>query len=371
MNFDLILCLVFSACLSWLFLPMVLKVAFKKNLFDDCEKRKIHVGAVPRLGGVVFVPSVIIVLCFLFGIFNIFPSVFTREIGIDDFSRLALFNVALILLYLEGIVDDLIGLSYKTKLFFQCISASFVVLSGVCFEDFYGLFGIGDLNSYVGVCLSIFIIVYLINALNFIDGIDGVASGLALVAMAFMVGLLDIERDYLFVLISYATMGSLAVFFCFNVFGNPEKHHKTFMGDCGSQTLGLILASLFIYTSNVTNDVEYDIQYSLPLSLGFIFIIFMDMIRVFFWRVFHRKSPFKPNNVHIIHKFLALGIGRRTTMVIVITFQTLFCFVNLFFSAYQININFLVMIDIILWIVVNGILNIYMHRKHVGLPYKA
>ncbi len=153
---------------------------------------------------------------------------------------------ALILLYLVGMADDLIGVQYRAKFAVQILCAVLLVASGVWINDLYGLFGIHELPRAVGWPLTVFVVVFVINAVNLIDGIDGLASGLSGVAL-FFYGVVFIGMGrYMYAMLAFVTLGALVSFFYYNVFGNAEKHKKIFMGDTGSLTIGIILSFLCV-----------------------------------------------------------------------------------------------------------------------------
>ena len=213
-----VISIVFTA---W-FIPKILIVSFKKRLFDFADERKVHTGIVPRLGGVAFVPSIIISLSFAIGLCALVNG---------GGTHLRYFNVlqvtfgmcALLLLYFEGIMDDLVGLGYKIKFVFQNVAAALVVVSGVWLNDLHGLFGVYELSPYVGMPLTLLVMVYLINAINLIDGIDGLASGLSIVASFFFGVMFLYVGLWGCAALAFAIFGTLCPFFYYNVFGNADR----------------------------------------------------------------------------------------------------------------------------------------------------
>lgn len=173
------LSLVLSALLSWYLIPRILIVAYKKKLFDIPDERKVHNTPVPRLGGISFLPALFITLFILLAIryrigFTVLPT-FVPYI-LPEFCALA---AGLTLLYLVGVRDDLIGLRYRGKFLFQFVAASLFPLSGLWINDLYGLFGLHAIPYWAGIPFTILLTVFIVNAINLIDGIDGLASGLS------------------------------------------------------------------------------------------------------------------------------------------------------------------------------------------------
>lgn len=181
--FNVVLSIFLSVLFTSFFIPQILIVSFRKRLFDYADERKVHTGVVPRLGGVAFVPSIIVTVAFVIGL-NALLLPESRHCFFNG-KQLAFGVCAMLLLYFEGIMDDLVGLRYRTKFVFQIFSAILIVASGVWLNDFYGLFGVYAVSPYFGMPFTVLIIVFLINAINLIDGIDGLASGLSIVASFF------------------------------------------------------------------------------------------------------------------------------------------------------------------------------------------
>lgn len=335
-----------SAGITALIIPKIILISFKRKLFDEVDERKVHQGIVPRLGGVAFTPAIVMSMAVLLGLYTLLSG--TTGINMTMAPTLALCLCALMLLYLEGITDDLIGVEYKVKFVCQILSALLIVVSGVWINDFNGLLGIHEIPWYVGMPFTTVLIVYVINAINLIDGIDGLASGLSLVALFFLGCLLSLNGDVISAVIAFATVGTLVPFFIYNVFGRAEKHRKIFMGDCGSQTIGLILGMLAVKFS--MSDAAYMASLPNPLVIAFsvLMIPCLDVIRVMIGRIRKGKNPFLPDKTHIHHKFLALGMSHRTAMVTILMIDAFFVMLNLGMVMF-LDINIVLLIDIVMW----------------------
>ena len=127
---------------------------------------------------------------------------------------------------------------------------------GVCGQVGHLAFGIYMLPSWVGIPLTVLIVVYITNAINLIDGIDGLASGLSCIALTVLAAICISNGSYFYALLALATLGILIPFWFYNVFGNAQRGHKLFMGDTGSLTIGYILSFLVIQLSVVHSDGE-------------------------------------------------------------------------------------------------------------------
>ena len=164
-----ILTLLGALLMSWLVLPQILLVSHKKQLYDLPDKRKIHNGAVPRLGGVAFMPVIYIsVLSALFALYALNNNAFD-SVGMDAYMRFSALGIGLMLLYLVGLKDDLMGVGYKSKFLIQIIASSLFPLSGLYVDGLYGMFGIERIPFFIGAPFTVLISVYITNSFNLIE----------------------------------------------------------------------------------------------------------------------------------------------------------------------------------------------------------
>lgn len=347
-----------SVLLSGIIIPQILLIAFRKKLFDEPGERKIHHIPVPRLGGLAFTPVIFFTMAFLLGVTQYF-DIYTLVVGFSrNVNVLAMTLCAMTLLYLVGIADDLIGVRYRGKFIVQIICGFFLVAAGIWVRSFYGFCGIHDLNIWFGGILAIVLVVFITNAINLIDGIDGLASGLSAVA-CFYYGVVFFQlQQYTYSLFAFVALGVIVPFFYYNVFGNAEKQKKIFMGDTGSLTIGIVLSILSVKITTVpTSGIIWSYN---PLVVAFapLMIPCLDVIRVFFHRIRCGKDPFMPDNNHIHHKFLAIGFKPRLTMVLIVLSSLVLSLINLFVSQY-VDIHILLLLNFAFY----GTVNIYLTRR--------
>ena len=350
-----------SGFMAGILIPQVLLIAFRKKLFDEVDERKIHRLPIPRLGGLVFTPIILFVFALLVCI-NLWLGYY--GILTDLSYNVGVFGAAMcgiILLYLVGIADDLVGVRYRAKFIVQIISGIGLVMSGVWFRNFYGFLGIEGLNEVVGGLLAIVLVVFIINAINMIDGLDGLASGLSAMACLYYGITYWGIHLYSYSLLAFITMGVIISFFYHNVFGNAEKQKKIFMGDTGSLTIGFILSLLSIKIVTIpASGIVWDYH---PLVVAFspLMIPCLDVIRVFFHRLRTGKNPFMPDNNHIHHKLLSLGLEPRATMICIVLGSLILSLFNLYISKY-IEVHILLLLDFVLY----WGLNYFLTRKIVN-----
>lgn len=350
-----------SVCLSALLIPELVKLSYRKRWFDGLDGRKIHHGNVSRLGGVAFTASILtaLALTYLFSFL-----VLKRDIPFFFHSRIFFFVLAaLLLIYIEGMLDDVKGLPYRAKFLAQFLSATLLAMAGFVVENMHGLLGVWNWPLFVSVPFSIFLIVLLINAMNLIDGIDGLSSGLAIIA-TFTLGILFLIKGlFSSALLTFATFGVLLPFFYYNVFCDAKKGRKVFMGDCGSQTIGLLLALLAIHYAKAPG-AEASALGDNPLVLSFSLVVIpcFDVVRVMWGRMRRGCSPFSADKTHIHHRLLALGLSQRKSLLVILAFALLFILVN-FSLVSTLGGNIVILVDITLWLAFHRLLTVLTARR--------
>jgi UDP-N-acetylmuramyl pentapeptide phosphotransferase/UDP-N-acetylglucosamine-1-phosphate transferase len=343
-------------------IPQILLISFRCKLFDEIDERKIHKGVVPRLGGISFMPAIILSIAFMCGINNLFgyDAIFA---GLRDNCMTVVFSLCgILVLYLVGLADDLIGVRYRAKFVAQAVCAILLVCSGLWINNFHGIIGIYEVPWYVGMPLTVLVVVFVTNAINLIDGIDGLASGLCSIAMIIYGFAFVALRNNMYATIAFATLGVLIPFYGFNVFGNAEKHKKIFMGDTGTLTIGFIISILGLRLICIDSHVSYVWDSNrLMIALAPMLIPCYDVVRVYIGRLRDHKNPFLPDKTHIHHKMLAAGMTQRITMVSIVSFSLVLSVILIYLSNH-IDINLLIILSIIIFCVINTILNRRIHK---------
>lgn len=335
-----------SAGISAFIIPQIILISYKKRLFDKQDERKVHTGIVPRLGGVSFLPSIVISMALLAGFYLMYSNTIALHPMLGP--RLALGLCALMLLYFEGVADDLIDIGYRPKFLCQFLCAAMVVGSGIWLKNLYGIFGIHELPAFVGMPISVLFIVYVINSINLIDGIDGLASGLSMITFFFAGVLYFYWHELIYAALSFSALGALIPFFGYNVFGSVKRQRKIFMGDCGSQCVGLMLALLTLRLEICSPHTDNVLSNGFFMAVSTLIVPCFDLVRVMVSRIVRGQNPFLPDKTHIHHKFLALGMSHRTALFVILMI-TLFFFVFNSGMLQIMNVNIVLILDIILW----------------------
>lgn len=346
---------VFMICVlcSGILIPQILLISFRKQLFDQPDERKIHQEIVPRLGGIAFKPVIFFTVALMLGVSQLLGYGYMMEDFTLEVRSIAFSFCCIILLYLVGIADDLIGIRYKAKFIVQIICGLMIIAGGMYIDNLHGLLGIHGLPVWIGYPLTVLVIVFIINSINLIDGIDGLASGLCGVATLFYGVVFFLLHEYIYAILSFATLGVLVPFFYYNVFGDANKQKKIFMGDTGSLTIGMILCILCLRLLQCsTTEASAELPNILVLAYSPLLIPCLDVVRVYLHRVRNGKNPFLPDKNHIHHKLLALGMRQRMAMVSIVLVSILFSLCNIFISKY-INVTLLVLINVLIWTLLN------------------
>ena len=343
-------------------IPNILLVSYRKRLFDLPDPRKVHTCPVPRLGGIYFLPAIIITFALIMG-FRILHGVPLENLPLSrTLYEFLFYIVGAMLLYLTGVQDDLIGVGYRRKFLIQILAALLLVACGDWIRSLGGLFGIYDLPAWLGIPLTVFLVVYITNAINLIDGIDGLASGLCCISLTMLAYMHIYVGQYVYAFLALATLGILIPFWCYNVFGNAQKGHKLFMGDTGSLTLGYTLSFLVIHLSFVHFDEASHTNPSLAIALSTLIVPLFDVVRVVLHRVRTGKSPFLPDKNHFHHKLLRTGMRVRWVMVTILLISLFFIGLTLLLLPYC-NVTFILIIDVVLWTVLHLYLDVLIARK--------
>lgn len=285
------------------FMPLVIDIAKKRNFVVKPNKRTSHEGVIPNIGGI-----------------NIFISflltVFLFSYGMIDQLQFTLIGVFFILIV--GFVDDLIDIKAHWKLIGELVAAFFLIVvspDDIRLTNLHGFMGIHHLSMVTSYILSFFVFVVIINALNLIDGIDGLASGLGILYSLFFAMYFSSTGSINLAISAYAMAGSLAVFFIYNVFGTKNK---IFMGDSGSLLLGYMI-TLYVFKFCEMNaypevyhiSAIYHMTAAPAVAICVLSVPLFDTIRVMLTRIKKGVSPFHPDKNHIHHLLLKTGLTHR------------------------------------------------------------
>jgi len=247
--YNIIFAFITAFGISFFTIPVTIKIAKAKKLFDFPDERKIHNRNIPTLGGV--------------AIFLGFVFAMTFWTNFNNCPHLQFVTTSLIIISVIGIKDDIIGLSPFKKALGQIFASAIVVIWGdLRITSFYNIFGIAELPYYVSVIFTILTIIVIINAYNLIDGINTLAASMGIVSsIAFGISFYLTKEYFQQSILAFALAGALLGFVRYNI--TPAK---IFMGDTGSMVVGFIISFLaieFIESKTFTHANIFHI-YSIP-----------------------------------------------------------------------------------------------------------
>jgi UDP-N-acetylmuramyl pentapeptide phosphotransferase/UDP-N-acetylglucosamine-1-phosphate transferase len=281
-----------SFIVCFILIPVIIKLSIRFNLVDKPNESKVHKVPISRLGG----------LGIVLGTLSSAPLWFLK----GDPSMLIHLLGGMLILIIIGVIDDIRELPPKIKFLGQIVAALLLAHAGLLIDNLFGVFGIEHLPIVVQYILTVFIVTGIINAFNLIDGIDGLAGGLALIDMVRFFVFFFVADEIGTALIAASVGGGLLAFLKYNY--HPAR---IFMGDTGSMILGFLLSAVGIMMLDISRTASTHFTYSEAAIMVFsIFILpVYDTLRVFAVRVISKKSPFSPDKTHIHHLLMQTGLN--------------------------------------------------------------
>ena len=277
-------------------IPLLMRVSARLGMIDEPEPRKVHETSIPRVGGLAMLAGVLLPLLAL----QILPR---PIIGI---------LVGVLIVVAEGVWDDRRPLGYREKFAAQFLAAIAVVLVGGIEIQRIVLFSEVLLPAWVSMPLTVLVLVALTNAINLSDGLDGLAGGIAFLCCAALGVLAYGTGNTPAVVLAVALCGALIGFLRFNT------HPATvFMGDGGSQLLGLATAGLAIYVTQFESSL---ISVTTPLFLLGVPIV--DTAYVMLGRIRAGRSPFVADKNHLHHRLLRMGLYHGESVALIYCMQS-------------------------------------------------
>lgn len=332
-----ILALIISFVLALKMFPVVIFLANEKNLLAIPEARSMHTQKTPNLGGV--------------GIFIAFSLSILILAGLNGFAkfdveRLLLLLAAINIMFFLGVKDDLIGISPTKKIVGQLTAALIVVvLTNVRIQNLDGLFGIYELPYLISISISLLLFVFIINAFNLIDGIDGLAGTIAIIASSIFGFFFMLHNNYILMLVSFILVGALLAFLMFNF----SERNKLFMGDSGSLFIGflLIYQGINFMELNTAESIGFIMPNKFVLILAILALPILDTIRVFIIRIIQKRSPFSADKNHIHHSLIDLEFSHKQGTLLLALANLFIIGVAFLLRKFNLNIQFLIIASII------------------------
>ena len=282
--------------------PIATRVARAMRALDQPDARKIHASAIPRLGGIAIVFSVLVLTLPVLALDNAIGAAFR-----DGQMQFIVIVAGAMFMFVVGLIDDLKGLRARIKLFAQLGAAAAVCASGVRIHsvsiDGLGTWDFGWLSWPITICW----IVGVTNALNLIDGLDGLAAGISVIACGVVAVFALYMGQPVMSVLMLAVVGSLLGFLFLNF--NPAR---IFMGDCGSLFLGFIISAASVRAADKAATI---VGLALPfVALG---VPIFDTLFAILRRTLQRRGIMSPDRGHIHHRLLQRGLKQHQVAVLI------------------------------------------------------
>jgi UDP-GlcNAc:undecaprenyl-phosphate/decaprenyl-phosphate GlcNAc-1-phosphate transferase len=303
--------------------PSLIKVAILKRLFDEpTEERKLHKQVIPTIGGIIIFAGTFFSFVLWFpsdallnidvGNSNYLKNALELEVtksALNDFKYIL---ATVLVLFFVGVKDDIIGTSPIKRLAAHVLVAFIIVLmADIRLKSMHGIFNVFEIPYWSSIFISFFAIIVIVNAFNFIDGIDGLAAGMGFIASSIFGIWFYMSDDIVMSLLSFSLAGSLLAFLFFNF--SPAS---IFMGDSGSTTIGLMLSVLALKAIETPNaDISHTLIGEIQRPVFVMSVLaypLIDTLRIFVYRTIKGVSPFEADRNHIHHALLNTGMNHRS-----------------------------------------------------------
>ncbi len=304
--------LVSLVAVRWIYFK-ILRIAKDKKLVDHPEARKLQAAPVPVVGGLTIFFGLIFGLLVGCAVADLCKEgLLPCPLAMSLSDILPVVLCMSVMLY-TGCMDDVLGLSPKARFIIEIlVILGLVASTGVCVDSLHGLWGIGEFSMWVALPLTIFAGVGIINAINMIDGVNGLSTGIC-ISCALLCGVHFIyDGDWGNALMAFCLVASLVLFFVHNVFGNTSR---MFIGDAGTMLLG-ILMTWFVISIMHNGHFPYTAGYNIcptAMVVALFSVPVADTLRVMTMRVVNGRSPFSPDQTHLHHAFVSLGFSHSIT----------------------------------------------------------
>jgi len=325
--------------------PYLLKFARKHNIVDNPNARKLQRHPVPVFGG----PAV------WFG----FLAGFSYLLFYLHSNNMIVTVVAMTMLLLVGIIDDNYNLSPALRFLIEIAVIWAIIAIGKRYvDDFHGLWGLDMIPTSVSIPLSLIAGVGIINAINLMDGVDGLSSGFGIFASLIFAVFQYKAGSYSTAYLAMCMAGALLPFFLHNVFGRKSK---MFIGDGGTLMLGTVLTMLvfnILYHNAYGNKFEQFNLGLIPFTLAVMAIPVFDTIRVMGMRILRKQSPFNADKTHLHHLFIDMRYSHIGTTVSILLMN--FLIVLVWFISWRLGAS----IDWQLYfVIICGVLSTFVFYK--------
>ncbi|WP_293818778.1 MraY family glycosyltransferase [uncultured Corynebacterium sp.] len=322
---ELVLVLLVACTVTYLVTGVVRSVILRFGRMAAPRERDVHKVPMPRLGGVAMFTGLVVAVV----VANQLPAL-TRGFPPVTPDMTAVLMAAFVIVVV-GVVDDLYDISWVLKLGGQVVGAVVMSLMGLSWYLFYVPFGDGTtliLDQVQSTILTALLTVTIVNAMNFVDGLDGLAAGLgAIAAGTILIYSLTILHDQGGTVAAYppAIISAALVGICMGFLPHNFSPARIFMGDSGAMLIGLLLSAACTSASGRINAALYGpadmaaLLSPMIVVLAALSIPLLDLVMAVVRRVSQGKSPFSPDKKHLHHRLLHIGHSQKRVVLVLYT----------------------------------------------------
>lgn len=365
---SIIVPLLLTIVLATYIIPRILVVSVKKDLVIPSKTKGKGRLRVPRLGGVSLFPILVIsvgtTVVLLITLFSL--SLLEKE-DKTTFVQYMFGLAGLTTMYLLGVMDDLLGVSITSKFLIELLAAFLIPLSGLWLNDFHGLLGIFEIPELIGVPITVLTVLYITNAIPMLDDVDGLASGLAIIAFAVLGGVSYQAGEPLLMIVCAAMSGMLMPFFYRNVMVRRIGWRNIYLGDTGGLTIGYVLSFVVIVLSRL-GGTELP-EGAFMACFGTLIIPMFDVLRVAVTRMINHRNVFQRDNNHIHHRLIMGGMRPMTVLVTILIISSFFVAFNVIGVWSEWNLSLLLVGDVFAWIIIQLIISYFKNKNRDKLIY--
>ncbi|WP_243975810.1 UDP-N-acetylglucosamine--undecaprenyl-phosphate N-acetylglucosaminephosphotransferase [Vibrio natriegens] len=304
-----------SSCVT---LFLMRKLAKRIGLVDKPNKRKLHNGAIPLVGG--------ISICFVLAQYLAFRP--------EAIEHSWLYLTCIAVLTLIGAIDDKVDLNFKARMGVQAILSLIMMETyGTELHSLGNMFGFGDISlGIISPVITVLAVIGAINAFNMVDGIDGLLGGLSIVSLGSIALLLHADSHYTLAYFCVVIIIAMLPYIMMNL-GLLGRKRKVFMGDAGSMLIGFTVIWLLLSASQTRSE-----PFIRPVTaLWLIGLPLMDMVAIMVRRIRRGDSPFKPDREHLHHIFQRIGFTSHQTLFAICLLASLFALFGIFGESMNIS----------------------------------
>lgn len=337
--------------------PYIVRLARHRHVMDLPDERKLQRTPVPVMGGIAVFWSLVVgtgLTSIFFNSYALFPSI-----------------VAITVMLYIGALDDLIGLSPRLRLIVEALTIAFVCwMTQTNLNSFHGILGIWHLPVWFSAPLSIFCGLGIINAINMIDGVDGLSSGFSIIACFLFGTVFFLAHQGTMTVLCCLFAGSMVPFFLHNVFG---KTSKMFIGDAGTLMMGITMTIFVLHICDDHSLVSrrFPTMGLVAFTISVLSVPIFDTLRVMTGRIVRGISPFQADKSHLHHLFIEVGFSHIGTTVCVLTLNLIN--VVCWFITWRLGggaLDQLIVVALVGFLNTSGVYLIVRRLDHTHLPYR-